>query len=85
MKRYTLTVTVLGGTGRSYDARVLAHNEMDARGRGIRKLWGPKAFWQSDSGLGLDYGQVFERLDQPGFHARSLTSRASRYVMEGWT
>jgi len=89
-KRYTVTVTELGERGRDRTTRVLAEDEIDARCRGVAKIFGPRAFWFPDSGLrtgdpSYGYGQVFEPLERElGGGNTSRTGRARFTVEAGW-
>lgn len=86
MQRYTVTVERLYGARQADTARVLAADEDDAGARGVRKLFGARAVWHQDNGLGRDYGQVFEDATSGGesFSASSRTGRARLYVWPGW-
>jgi hypothetical protein len=53
--------------------------------RPSKKMFGKSVFWQSDSGLGFWYGQVFQPVSQKlGGGASSVTCRARIDVTEGW-
>ena len=85
-KRYTVRVTELDERGQVHETRVLATDDRSARDQGIYKLFGRRTFWQVDSGLGRDYGQVFEALVNTGngFSATSRTPRARINTERGW-
>ena len=82
MRRYTVTVTDFAARQRNHQARVLATDASAARSKGLAKLFGRHSFWKSDSGLGPDYGQVFERTE---YGNSSRTGRASIAVLDGWS
>jgi hypothetical protein len=85
-KRYTVRVVELGSTERVHETRVLATDEPSARNQAITKLFGRMTFWQADSGLGRNYGQVFQALPNSGsgFQATSRTGRARLEAVHGW-
>jgi len=60
-------------------------NEMDAVAPAIKKMFGKSVFWQTDSGLGFWYGQVFKPVSNKyGGGNSSVTCRARIDVTEGW-
>lgn len=65
------------GSNEKITTRIKTDDEQDALEKGVKKLFGKKAFFARDRGLNLagkigGYGQVFKQLE--GF-ATSLTNR----------
>lgn len=58
MALYTVTVRDCDSTLRTRIANVRAADEQEARTRAVAKLFGRRAFWWPDSGLGPTFGQV---------------------------
>lgn len=56
----TVTITALREPQQNFYAVVRATDPLDAINRAVRRLWGRRCYWVSDSGLGLYYGQIGE-------------------------
>jgi len=80
-KMFQVTATSCTSDRWEKTTSVRAEHRHEAAGKAIRRWYGRRAFWWSDSGLGGGWGQVMRRMDAN--NNTSVTDRVRLDVEEG--
>lgn len=63
---FQVNIQECGGRRRSWTTRVRADDKHDAEVRGVKKLFGQRAYLHPDNGLPAGYGQIVQNVTGPG-------------------